>query len=116
MEQMTEPIPLVCALTGPELAARREQVVRVLFSAVSEVRELPDGYALAFPGGAEWLTQLAEFIAFERACCPFFTFELRCEPQRGPIWLTVHGPEGTKEMFQAELPLAELPPVLPLIN
>ena len=102
---MDDSIPLVCLLPEPELVARREQVVRALFSAVSEVREMPDGYALAFPGGAVWLTQLAEFIAFERRCCPFFTFELRCEPQQGPLWLTVRGPEGTKEMFQAELPL-----------
>ncbi len=105
MEQMMmEPMPLACLLPGPELAARREQVIQVLFGTVREARELPDGYALAFPGEAEWLTKLAEFIAFERACCPFFTFELKCEPQYGPLWLTVRGPEGTKEMFRAELP------------
>lgn len=96
---------LACVLTEAEYGARREQVLRVLFSAIREARELPDGYRLAFPGEGEWMTRLAEFIAFERGCCPFFTFELLCEPKAGPIWLTLRGPEGVKDLIRAEWPL-----------
>lgn len=100
---MTDPVPLVCLLPEAELATRREQVVSALYRSAREVRELPDGYGLAFPGEAEWLARLAEFVAFERGCCPFFTFELICEPQRGPLWLNWRGPEGVKEMLRANL-------------
>lgn len=96
-------LPIACLLPGPEQAARREQVVKALFAAVRQVRELPDGYGLEFPGEAEWMLRLAEFVAFERACCPFFTFELMCEPEQGPIWLNWRGPEGAKEMLRTEL-------------
>jgi hypothetical protein len=100
--------PITCLLPEAELAARREQVMRALFAAVRQVRELPDGYALEFPGGAEWLLRLAEFVAFERACCPFFTFELLCEPEQGPVWLHLRGPEGVKEMVRAEWEVSRL--------
>jgi len=96
-------LPIACLLPGPEQAARREQVVKALFAAVRQARELPDGYGLEFPGNSDWLLRLTEFVAFERVCCPFFTFELVCEPEQGPIWLNLRGPEGVKEMVRVEL-------------
>jgi len=65
--------------------------------------ELDDGYAFAFPGSAEWANRLVEMINAERACCPFFAFELAVEPGGGQIVLRVRGPEGAKEFFEAEL-------------
>jgi hypothetical protein len=74
---------------------------------------LPDGYAFRFPAEAAWLTHLAVFIAEERHCCPFFTFELVCEPAEGPIWLRLRGREGVKafiaEQFLAGLPADRIP-------
>jgi hypothetical protein len=56
-----------------------------------------------FPGSEEWAFRLTEFIDFERACCPFFTFGLVFELGGGLIRLRVRGPAGTKgivaEMF-----------------
>lgn len=89
-------IPIACSLTTPELRAREQAIQREVLGGLAEVRELPDGYALRFPGDAAWLATLAEFIRFERECCPFFTFELRCEPRQGPLWLQLRGPEGVK--------------------
>ena len=89
-------VPIACALTTPELRAREQFLRREVVSGVREVRELPDGYELRFPGDAAWLATLAEFIRFERECCPFFAFALRCEPQSGPLWLALRGPEGVK--------------------
>lgn len=92
----TADTPIACRLTTPALRARERVLQRELASGIRETRELPDGYALRFPGEATWLATLAEFIRFERECCPFFTFELRCEPQHGPLWLHLRGPEGAK--------------------
>ncbi len=101
---MPDNIPLVCSLPGPGLAARRQEVIEPLFHAVQKIEELPDGYGLTFPSAPDGLSKLAEFITFERACCPFFIFELICEPEQGPIRLNIRGPEGAKAFLQAELP------------
>lgn len=98
-------MPIACSLTTPELRAREQVVQREVVAGVQETRELADGYALRFPGDAAWLDKLAEFIRFERECCPFFTFELRCEPQQGPLWLHLRGPAGVKEFVATLLAL-----------
>ena len=101
---LAEP-PIACSLTTPELRAREQVIQREVVGGVRETRELADGYALRFPGDPAWLDTLAEFIRFERECCPFFTFELRCEPQCGPLWLQLRGPEGVKEFVATLLAL-----------
>ena len=95
-------LPIVCRLLAPELRAREQVLQREVFSGVQELRELPDGYALRYPGEAHWLATLAEFIRFERECCPFLRFELHAEQQDGPLWLRLRGLAGAKA-FVAEL-------------
>jgi len=89
-------LPIVCRLLEPERRTREELLQREVFSAVTETRELPDGYALRFPAEARWLVTLAEFIRLERECCPFLRFELHAEQQDGPLWLRLRGPAGVK--------------------
>jgi hypothetical protein len=88
IQQTTSPI--ACTLTGAE-HAQRQQAVRDLFRNVDTVQELPDGYAFRFPSDDYAFTSLAEFIAVERRCCPFFTFALIAEPDGGPLWLHLRG-------------------------
>lgn len=94
-----EELPLACSLTTSEQAARGEEVAD-LFKHIQQTEELADGYALKFPGNEAWASRLTQFIAFERECCPFFTFALIFEPQQGPIWLHLRGPEGVKEFIE----------------
>ena len=96
---ITDEVPLACTLTATELVTRAEEV-NDLFKHVQQVDELTDGYALRFPGSDTWANTLLQFIAFERACCPFFTFALVFEPQQGPIWLHLRGPEGVKAIIE----------------
>jgi hypothetical protein len=98
-DQQTLDIPIACTLSNPELARRTAEIEESLFAGVLETSELPDGYAFRFPAAADWLPRLATFIAEERRCCPFFTFELVCEPAEGPIWLHLRGREGVKEFI-----------------
>jgi hypothetical protein len=65
-----------------------------------KTNELTDGYALRFPGSDTWANTLLQFITYERACCPFFTFALTFEPEQGPIWLHLRGPEGVKAIIE----------------
>ena len=64
---------------------------------------LPNGYAVRFPNDA--LEAVARFIANERKCCPFMSFEMTLGPEEAPLWLRMTGPEGTKDVLDAELNL-----------
>ena len=84
-------------------AAHREQhgiTTRELFTAVQDVEELPTGYTFRLPEAM--LIKGAEFIAYERLCCPFFNFSLDVEPDRGPIWLRLTGSTEIKQLMQVE--------------
>lgn len=101
--QPESPIPVACTLSAEAQQARRERVLAELAAAIQQVTELPDGYALAFPGAEPWPTRLADFVLFERQCCAFLTLELAFDPAQGPIWLRLRGPEGVKPWVREAL-------------
>ena len=97
-------IPLACdlmAIPAQEREAHELLAKQLFFEVVPERHELTDGYAFRFR--ADQYPLLAEFIASERLCCPFFTFQIEVVPG-GVMWLRLTGPEGTKELL-AELKL-----------
>jgi hypothetical protein len=95
---IAEDAPIACSLAADERAVRRAQIT-ALFAGIQQVRELDDGYALAFPGQAPWPQQVLSFIEGERSCCLFFTFELTFLPNNGPLWLHIRGPQGVKDIL-----------------
>ena len=106
---MTEPVAaapddevIACLLSEREAAIRGEELAGGLFAAVEEVVELPDGYGYRFSSDGSQLEPLLEFIAAERRCCPFLTFELAFDPYGGPLWLRLRGSPRVKA-FIAEV-------------
>lgn len=95
-------LPIACELSEGGQISRRKEISRELFSGCESVRELEDGYEFVFPGGEEWIEGLARFVAEERECCRFFAFELRFEPDLGPISFSMRGPEGTREFLSRQ--------------
>lgn len=65
-----------------------------------ERRDVDDGREYRFD--AADFEELSTFVANERKCCPFLTFEIRVSPDSGPIWLRLTGPEGTRSFLDAE--------------
>jgi len=96
-------LPIACNLSEPDLARRRRELAGNVFSGALRAEELEDGYAFVFPGSAGWATRLVEMIIAERACCPFFAFELHFEPGEGEILLRIRGLEGVKAFIEGEL-------------
>lgn len=94
----------VCDMSAmsAEQRARHRVVVRQLLESTTAIEELPDGYAARFEAEPARLMLIAEFIALEHLCCPFFTLGLEAEPDRGPLWLRITGPEGIKPFIRAE--------------
>jgi len=103
----TRESPFACNVAGisAERRPRYMALAKKLAGAKEEVRELPDGYAFRYSVDASTLQELAEFITYERLCCPFFDLEMAVEREGGPVWLRLRGREGVKEFIRAEFGL-----------
>jgi hypothetical protein len=82
---------------------RQQSLHRQLRADVKEVRELDDGYAFRHSSDRAVLLALAEFVANERLCCPFFEFRLTVERVGGPVWLRITGEGEAKRVLEAEM-------------
>ncbi len=98
-------IPVACnwaALTA-EQQVRQRSLRGQLSADVQEVRELADGYAFRHSPDRGVLLAIAEFVANERLCCPFFEFGLTVEGDGGPVWLRITGEGEAKRVLEAEM-------------
>jgi hypothetical protein len=97
--------PIACDFRALDADEKRRQqtLFSQIYSAVQEVRDLPDGYALRLPSDAATMLATAEFVTLERRCCPFFAFALDFGPYGGPLWLRITGRAGVKEYARAEM-------------
>ena len=84
---------------------RTMELLGQLKARMVEARELPDGYAFRFDIDPRTVRDAAEFITYERLCCPFFDFELGVEREGGPLWLRLKGREGVKDFIRIEFGL-----------
>jgi hypothetical protein len=100
---MPSALPIACNLAAipdaerPRYFALRAQVL----ATVEDVTEVGDGFALRLAPDREGLLALAEWLGFERLCCPFLTLRLAIEGE-GPVKLELGGAEGVKEFLRAE--------------
>jgi hypothetical protein len=100
----TQESPFVCNVAGLNAEQRQRYIalIKKLKIRKQEVRELADGYAFRFSSDTATIQDLAEFIIYERLCCPFFDFDLVVEREGGPAWLRLRGREGVKEFIRIE--------------
>jgi hypothetical protein len=86
----------------PDERKRHSEVTKQMRGVTKEKRELADGYGFRFPSDQSTILLVSEFVARERLCCPFFTFEMVVEPEDGPLWLRLRGAEGVKKFIRVE--------------
>ena len=104
-DRQPPPSPFACdrmALSPADRKRHFDELGPTLRSLKTGVRELTNGYAFQFPGDPGTFQLVAEWVAGERACCPFFDLEIRLERERGPLWLSLTGREGTKEFIKVD--------------
>jgi hypothetical protein len=90
--------PLVCVLDAIAASDRpryNELRSKVAHSVTSR-DELADGFALRLDLERVALAEVADWIAMERRCCPFFDFRLEVAREAGPVVLTISGRAGVK--------------------
>ena len=100
-----EESPFACNMSALDAEGRRRHkvVMGEMKTAIKEVKELPDGYGLRFQTEHSRILLISEFVARERLCCPFFTFEIVAEREGGPVWLNLRGRDGVKDFIKVEL-------------
>jgi hypothetical protein len=98
-------LAVACSLTTPELRARRAAVLTFVRAHLSERRDLPNGMGLRVPADSSVIARVAELMDAERQCCPFLELRLTVTPDRGPVWLELTGPAGTRDFLTDELGL-----------
>lgn len=99
-----KPAAFACSLTAlnAEQRKRHAELRKTLHEAVKEIQELPDGYAFRLPDDTKTILAAAEFITYEKLCCPFFKFNLEVESDGKPAWLKLTGREGVKQFLKTE--------------
>lgn len=89
------------ALT-PEERARHKQLGDKLLAARKEIVETAKGYEFQFSPADISLAEMAEWVAAESKCCPFFDFHIDLERKGRLLCLRLTGEEGIKAFIRAE--------------
>ena len=94
-------IPIACDLDAISATdrPRYNELRAMLRPAAVGKRELPDGIAIQISTERMALAQVAEWISFERKCCPFLEFTIDVAPKSGPVWVSLTGRTGVKEFL-----------------
>lgn len=94
-----EDVPIACALSDQEFRERRNTILQKIGHTVIETKEMKNGFGYLFPYNDDLLTELTDFVRFERKCCPFLNFKIIVESNNGDIRLEMTGAEGTKDFL-----------------
>lgn len=96
--------PFVCNMNvlSAEERERYKHLIKSLNENRQSVKELGDGYAFRYKADSQMILDAAQFIAYERLCCPFFDFELAIEHDTNRLWLRFRGQDGIKDFIRAE--------------
>jgi hypothetical protein len=93
------------ALT-PDERASHKQLTDKLIRIRKEVVETEKGYEFQYSPADVSLAELAEWVAAEGKCCPFFDFHIDLEQQGALLCLRLTGEEGIKAFIRTEFPVA----------
>lgn len=96
--------PFACNMLALNAEEKKRvlELLKELKTKKQEIKELPDGYAFRYPMDNQNIKDVAEFITYERLCCPFFQFDLTVEKENGSIWFALKGREGVKDFIKIE--------------
>ena len=89
------------ALT-PEERAHHKQLSEKLMAARKVIVETAKGYEFQFSPKSVSLAELADWVAAESKCCPFFDFHIDLEEEGSLLCLRLTGEEGVKAFMRAE--------------
>jgi len=87
---------------NPAERARQKQLTEKLIAVRREIVETEKGYEFQFSPSSISLGELAEWVAAEGKCCPFFDFHIDLEREGSLLCLRLTGEEGIKAFIRTE--------------
>lgn len=107
--ELKKNIALACQLTNQEQVRRMNELHQTIFQKITRTVAHPTSYELVFEKtDNELISELAEFIKFERQCCPWLVFRLTFQAQEGPISLEMGDSVESKDMVYLVMELDKL--------
>jgi hypothetical protein len=103
--------PFACSLEKSltkEQRAHKKQIALKMESARIETKEIADGYVFRFRPDGVSFAEIADWVATERVCCPFFDLAIEAERENGPLSLRISGREGVKNFIRGEFQTLKL--------
>ena len=97
--------PFACSLEKSltkEQRAHKMQLTLKMAAARMETSELGNGYVFRFRPEAVSFAEIADWVATERVCCPFFDLAIEAERENGPLSLRITGRDGVKNFIRME--------------
>ena len=73
----------------------------------TEIVEIDRGYEFQFRPSTMTLAELADWVAAEGKCCPFFDFHIDLEREGKLLCLRLTGEEGSKAFIRAAFQVPE---------
>jgi hypothetical protein len=89
------------ALTPAERISHKQMTDR-LIAARTETVETPNGYEFQFSPSNITIAELADWVAAEGKCCPFFDFHIDLEKEGKLLCLRLTGTDGIKPFIREE--------------
>lgn len=101
--------PIICELGvfDEHELQRYDALTQQMRAATQGLRELDNGYGLQLAHTNDMILLAAEFITYERRCCPFIDFALEVAADGTGVWLNLSGTPEVKQFLQAELGIPE---------
>ncbi|MBX2873995.1 MAG: hypothetical protein KTR30_17900 [Saprospiraceae bacterium] len=89
-----------CSLSSEELQERKADLRKLVMSKVDRKEVQANAYVFYFKDDPELLKHLMEFVQKEKACCPFFKFDLSILPFEKGMALQISGSDEAIEMVK----------------
>ena len=101
---MTSSSKFYCNSTAlnPAERTRHKQSTDKLIAARKEIVETEKGYEFQFAPSDVSLAELADWVAAEGKCCPFFDFHIDLEREGNLLCLRLTGEKGIKPFIRSE--------------
>lgn len=89
-----------CNLLEEDLIDRKETLKKTIFSKVQKREESLNGITYYFENDSNLLESVLEHVQIEKACCPFFKFDISILPFNNGFAFQVSGSKEAIEMIK----------------
>jgi len=88
-----------CSFVGEDLLERKKILKETIFSKVLKKEKVANGYVYYFNDDSDLLASVFEHVQIEKACCPFFKFDISILPNKGGFALQISGSKEALELI-----------------